>query len=397
MFGHWYLCVPMLCMGLSSAYAEEPPLSLQRVVEIARTRAPSTVIARLRTDEARGALTDARRRATRNPVLEADVGPRWSDGTSLDVQTSLAVPLDLGGRRSKRIAVVEADIRREELEALGVERQSVAAAVSAYYQLLHADRRAGLAAERVKLSEAAEVTARQRNRAGDVPEFEVNLARGEVSRAQSAVAAATSDQLRARGQLAAVLGRPVPGVVGELADRSMFEANAGPRPDLRVLAQEAELARAEATLARAERWPNLDLRITYEHERDADIVLGGIGIALPLFEYGQGDEARARARAKRAHAELQVRTDAVTTHVASARATYASAVAAVTILEQQAVPLSVENETAAAASYRAGKIDLGTLLLIRREALDTRREHLDRLLEASLAGIELWTAGNAKP
>lgn len=396
----WYLCVPILCLGVSSARADETSLTLQRVVELARTRAPSTVIARSRTDEARAALVGARRVATRNPMLEADVGPRWSDGTSLDVQTSFAVPLDLGGRRTKRIAVVNADIRREELEALSVQRQAIGAAVTAYYQVLHADRRAALATDRVKLAEAAEVTARQRNRAGDVAEFEVNLARGEVSRAQSGVAAAKSDQLRARGQLATVLGLPIAAadVVGELADRSMFERKVDTsvaRPDLRVLAQEAELARAESKLARAERWPNLDLRITYEHERDANIVLGGIGISIPLFEHGQGDEARASARAKRAEAELQLRTGLATTHVSSARETYVAAVAAVSILEQQAVPLSVENETAAAASYRAGKIDLGTLLLIRREALDTRREHLDRLLEAALAGIELWIAGSS--
>jgi len=122
-----------------------------------------------------------------------------------------------------------------------------------------------------------------------------------------------------------------------------------------------------------------------------------MGITLPIFDRGQGDVAVARAREKRAQIELDNKTQQLTTQLASARATYASAVAAAAILEGKAVPLSNENGTAAAASYRAGKIDINTLLLIRREALETRGEHLDRLLEAALAGVELWLARGANP
>jgi cobalt-zinc-cadmium efflux system outer membrane protein len=46
-------------------------------------------------------------------------------------------------------------------------------------------------------------------------------------------------------------------------------------------------------------------------------------------------------------------------------------------------------------SYRAGKMDLPAVLVVRREALDTRREYLDRLLEAALSGIDLAVATGA--
>ncbi|MFN0249672.1 MAG: TolC family protein [Kofleriaceae bacterium] len=372
-------------------------MSFSRVIELARTRAPSAVIARARIEESRSDLVGARRFATRNPVFEADVGPRRSgDGLSTDVQTSLSFPLDLGGRRDKRVAVVDAEIERERLEAQSVERTAVGAAVSAYYQALHADRRLSLAEDRVRLADAAEVTARQRMRAGDVAEFEVNLARGEVARAKSGVVVARGEQARARAQLAAVLGIPITPVVGDLADRRMLETAGGnARPDLRALAQEIEVSRAEVASARTERWPSLDLRVSYEHERDADIVLGGISIALPVFEHGQGEAARARARGKRAGAELAARTALASAEVESASQTSTAMIAAVRILELEAVPLSIENESAASASYRAGKIDLGALLVIRREALDTRREHLDRLLDAALAAVDLWIARGA--
>lgn len=396
--------VPIVVIGmLSSARADDAPLTLQRVVEIVRTRAPATVIARARTDEARAALVGARRLSTRNPVLQADAGPRWEDGRSTDLAAELSIPLDLGGRRSKRIAVADADVRRQQLEGDAAIRQTIAIALVAYYQVLHADRRLALAQERLVLAEASETTARQRQRAGDVAEFEVNLARGEVARARGGVASATSDVARARGELAVALAIDVgtlPRVAGDLGDRQFLEqaAPAGfARPDLQVLAEEANLAKAEAALARTERWPALDLRLTFERERDADVVLGGIAIVLPIFDRGQGDEARARARARRAGVELGVRTAAVSTEVASARTSYSSAIEAVRLLADQAVPLSLDNEAAAAASFRAGKIDFSTLLVIRREALDTRREHLDRLLEAALAGIDLWIAQGRTP
>ncbi len=400
MLARWLLSVPIVMVGVSSASAEETALTLPRVIELARTRAPAAVIARARVDEERSALVGARRLSTRNPVIGADVGPRWSDGTdgtSTDARASLSVPLDLGGRRGKRVAVAEADIGREQLEAQNTERVALGQAVVAYYEVLHADRTHALAEERVRLAEAAEQIARQRSRAGDVAEFEVDLARGEVARARSSIASAKSGQTRARARLAAILGLDSVSVVGDLADRKLLEVDtkAPVRADLRALAQEAELGKAEALLARAQRWPSLDFRVTYEQESDSKIGLAGISIELPFFDRGQGDEARARARTKRAELELQLRTTVATIEVTTALNTYASSIEAVGILETDAVPLSVKNQTAATASYAAGKIELGSLLVIRREALDTRREHIDRLRDAALAAVDLWIARGA--
>jgi cobalt-zinc-cadmium efflux system outer membrane protein len=400
MYRHLTWCLAIVCALAPPANADEPPWTLQRVVDAARTRAPATVIARAQTDEARALMVGARRLATRNPAITTELGPRWSDGTSTDARASVSMPLDLGGRRASRTAVAEAEITYSQLGADATERRAIATAVTAYYQVLYAERRIALAEERVRLAESAEKTAAQRLRAGDVAEFEVKLARGEIARARSLVAAVTSERLRARAQLAAALGVPlgeVP-VTGDLADRSRLEGRTttlAQRPDLRLLAQEAKLAEAEAKLARTERWPTMDLRLTIEHERDADMLLGAVTFSLPVFDRGQGEAARAAARAKRAQTELTAKTNVAGVQVSAANDSYAATVTAVRLIEEQALPLALENETAAGASYRSGKIDLGTLLLIRREALDTRREHLDRLLEAALAAVELWTASGA--
>ena len=53
-----------------------------------------------------------------------------------------------------------------------------------------------------------------------------------------------------------------------------------------------------------------------------------------------------------------------------------------------------ENARLAHEGYAAGKFDLSTTLLMRRDALEARREHLDRIHGALLAGAELWAALN---
>ena len=61
---------------------------------------------------------------------------------------------------------------------------------------------------------------------------------------------------------------------------------------------------------------------------------------------------------------------------------------AVTELERNALPGLDDNEALARRSYEAGHLSLAELLLIRREILETKSEHLSRLLEAAVAGVE---------
>ena len=66
-------------------------------------------------------------------------------------------------------------------------------------------------------------------------------------------------------------------------------------------------------------------------------------------------------------------------------------------LEQTALPALDDNESLALKSFEAGEIDLGELLLIRREILETRLAYLERLLDASLTRFELEAAAGALP
>lgn len=374
-------------------------VTLDDVIAIARRDAPAPRVARARVDEARSSLIGARLRSTENPVLETNVGPRFAAERSTDVNVSLLVPLTVGRARARRIDAAEAETEQAQFLADESLRGSRGDAVAAYFRVLHAQRRIALATERLALATEAEQIAKDREAAGDVAQFEVDLARGEVARARSAVASGNAILLRREADLRAQLGiggEQTINVEGKLEDWARLGVDAPERapsrPDVQALHSEIAIAEAEAALARTSKLPDFALRVAYAHEHDADIALVGVSFSLPVFNRGQGELGRARAREQRARLELAVREEAVSTEIAGARASYRAFVGALVPLEQEAIPAATENADKAADAYRAGKIDLAALLLIRREALETRMDHLDALLEASLAAVDLWVA-----
>lgn len=391
-----------LLLAASQALASEgAPLTLDDVIGLSRAQTPSVRVARARVREAEAGLVGARALQAENPTLGAALGPRWTGRRTTDIELGLSVPIELGGKRSRRIQVAESAATHEKYAAAETGRHAAGGAVAAYFQALHAERVLALAQERVALAEELARTAVARQQAGDIAPFEVNLAEAEIARASSQVASARAQVARARAELAATLGVESLGdrrLAGDLADRSRLDARSDAGEDLPgVKAARAgiALAAAERALADTGRWPELSLRVTYAQEEDAELVVGGFSVTLPIFERGQGARARARARQALAQVELEGAQRAAAAATEGARAAHASAVEAVEILQTKGQPKAIANEAMARESYRAGKIDLAALLLIRRDALDTRREYVDRLLEAALAAADLWVAVGA--
>ena len=402
----WYrLVLPALFLP-AVLYAQGPiaeSLTLSRVIELAGTNAQDVRIAMTRIAEEEGKLTGAQVRALENPKLEAAFGLRIGLDTTVDVDVGVEIPFERGGKRERRIAAARAGIQREKHAVEDARRQAITLAVGAYYRVLQAEERLRLAEERKALAEELFRVARERHQGGDAPLFDVNLAQAEMSRAKSAIASEKGLVARARAALAASLGLPSGGdlrVEGDLKDRSFFdtippEVSLEKRSDLLVALAEVDASRAGIALAEAQARPDIAFRAGYRHEEGNDIVQGGVSIPLPFFNPGNGPVQEARARSDRARIDAEVRKAAVSSEIEGARRSYAAAAESVRLLEKDGLPRQQENDALARESYRAGKINLATLLLVRRDALDTRREYLERLLEAAEAGVELAAAVGA--
>jgi outer membrane protein, heavy metal efflux system len=150
--------------------------------------------------------------------------------------------------------------------------------------------------------------------------------------------------------------------------------------------QEADAAvRLAATYAR----PEYGVGARYSREGSDRIVMGGITLTLPVFSSGQELRAVGAARATRLRAELDGARTRIGIEVRAAFDAYTRRVAAVRVLEADAIPGLDENERLTTRSFEVGQLGLPELLLIRREILDTRAQYLDALLAAALAKVDL--------
>jgi cobalt-zinc-cadmium efflux system outer membrane protein len=135
--------------------------------------------------------------------------------------------------------------------------------------------------------------------------------------------------------------------------------------------------------------PEYGVGVRYSREEGDRIVLGGMSVTLPMFSKGQEQRAVGAARVARLRAELDAARARVQLGVRTAFDAYTRRVSAVRLLEADAIPGLQDNERLATRSFEVGQLGLPELLLIRREILDTRFQHLDALLEAALARVDL--------
>jgi outer membrane protein, heavy metal efflux system len=373
-------------------------MTLDQALARARQRAPRVLAAQDQVREAQGRLTGASVLLQENPVVETMAGPRYSaGGDTTDYDVSIAQTLELGGRRAARIAGAQADVERETATSHNAVRQLLGDVSVAFTQ--------GLAAqERVRIAEASSHIAsellqsmQRRFDAGDVPILNVNLAKTSAARVRAELRSAQAALVSAKGELRILLDMTADEpftIVGDLKDRRRYQldsllARGGDRPELQALAAEIREAQAQAKLGAGFRWPTVAPTVSFKRDQGDRVVQGGLSFTLPLFNRGQELQAVGAARTSRLQRELDASRRAVTTEIHTAYEVYATQVTAVEELERDALPGLEENETLARRSFEEGEIGLPELLLIRREAFETKTVYVERLLDAAIAGVAI--------
>jgi cobalt-zinc-cadmium efflux system outer membrane protein len=312
--------------------------------------------------------------------------------------------LNRPGERRARIAAADATVLAGEAEARTALLNAEAEVARAFFQTLAAGQRERLAMDAESGARRAVEALQRRHELRDVALLDVNVGRGALARATAQLRAARADRLAAEGRLRALLSLDAAEPLrlsGDLRDQRRFALQAlldrvGERADVRSTRAGAQLAEAQAALDRSARWPRLSLGVAYEREEGADIGLLLLGVELPVFDRGQPGRASAEARARRLYLESESRSSAASATVRGAHASFQERVGAARVLEQ-ALPLLTQNEELARKSYEAGQLSLTEWLLVRREGLEARLEHVEQLLAAAEAGVELALAAGVSP
>lgn len=379
-------------------FGQNQTLTLDQALERARRRAPLILAAQDRIDEARGRLLGARILLRDNPVLEFSGGPRYRPGSDLvDAEVGLSQSFELGGRRRSRIAAAQADVEHETAASRNVVREVLRDVATAFWQAVAAADRVRSAQQADGIATELRESTQRRYQAGDVPVLDVNVARNASARTRVEVRAAEAEHTRSLGDLRIFLGmrsdEPL-SVEGVLATPDQFDLDqltgeALKRPDLEAIAAELRQAEAEIELGRGSAWPDLGLGFHYGRDEGSTIAKGSLTLSLPVFSRGQELRATGAARAIRLRRELEANRLAVANEVKTAFEVHQHRVEAAEELQKNAVQALEENETLARRSFEEGEINLLDLLLIRRDAFETRLIYLNQLLEAKLAAVDL--------
>ncbi len=387
----------LLCCAASAQ--SQTVLTVDRVLDLAERQNPDVLIARTRTEQARGVLETARVRLPANPEVDAFVGSRSdSSGTrSVESELSFLQRFELGGQRGYRIGAATAAATQRDLEIGATVLDAQRAALSAFYRAVHAQELRRLMDEAIRLAEDALRAAEARYQAGQTAVLDVNVARVELARATRDQLTAASRLEGALAELREVLALPArePLVVQaslrapDVPGLDVLLTRLSERPDLRALSTGIDQAEAELRLTRATRAPDLFAGFGWRRE-DAEPVAGvRFGLTLPLFQRQTGAITTAAGRVSEARAALEARRVALDARLHGTYARYQMAAQAADAITATAVPLITENEQLSRESYQAGKIGLLELLVIRRQGFAARGEALDAQLESTLTALEV--------
>lgn len=373
--------------------------------------------ARLEIDRARARLRQAGLRPNPTLDLEQQRGVLNSPGERVTT-VGVSVPLEIGGKRARRLDLAQAELEVAEAEVAERERRLAAEVRTAYVEALSAQRELDITEGLNRLDTQTVRVVEARVNEGDAAPLEVNLLRVELDRLRSRRALVEGRLQAALLKLKALAGIPLtePLKVREELAQPIFhdppatteaaiEIALRTRPDLRMARLMEEAAQAGFKLAKAQAVPDIIVSARYGTSQNSfdDTPIGfltdrdklfsvGVSIPLPLFNRNQGAKAEAATTITQTQRRREFVESVVRAEVSSALARYQAAQASLATFEQGVIARSNENIRAIRAAYDVGAFRVTDLIAEQRRLLDSQREYTEALAERYRALADLQSA-----
>lgn len=375
--------------------------------------------ARFEIDRARARLLQAGTRP--NPTFDVGIsnGNPVNNPGERGTSVGVSVPLELGGKRTRRIEVAQIEVAAAEAEFADRERRLAADVRIAYVEAVAARQELVLTDETLALDERLSGIVKTRVEQGDAAPLDARLLAVEIERLRSRRALLSGNLEVALTRLKLLVAWPVEGdlnlaaeagdAAADLPFQSAAEAMTAAlrdRPDLRTARLTETAAEAGLRLARAEGVPPASVSVGYSGDRSfpalpsplvstldqARFLKVGFSIGIPLFDRNQGGRAEAAAvvaqtRNRRIFAEQAVRAD-----VRIAFDRLVAARLAVGILKSGALDPAGENLATVRGAYDIGSFRITDVITEQRRFLDARREYVEALTELHRARVALDSA-----
>ena len=379
--------------------------------------------ARLDIERARARLSQAGLRP--NPTLdfEQTTGRFTGAAGESEVSVGLAVPLELGGKRRRRIELARAEFEAAGAEVADRERRLANDVRALYAEALASIRELGTLEELNNIDLQTTRFIQARVNEGETAPIELNQLRVEVERLRSRRALVEGRLQASLLKLKSLTGVPANELVrlrediaspGLAPPPTSLEAATDialrSRPDLKLARLNVEVAQAGLRLARSYAVPDVTAFTKYSQGRsvfddtpvgvltDRDkLVTFGVSVGIPIFNRNQGAKAEATAAIIQAERRLEFVEAIVRSEVQSAFARYEAARAAVSTFEQGVIPRSTENIRTIRAAYQIGAFSITDLLVEQRRLVDAQREFTEALAEQYRALADIQAAIGAVP
>jgi len=391
-------CVIALLFA-STASAQVVPgggsLTLQAAMDRAFSANPTIAAARLRGAIDLANLAVAQERLNPDATVEiAKETPKQAFG--------VAVPIELGGKRSKRIAVGEATIRAGEAEIAAIVAQVRNDVRRAYYGVFVADARLMLLNEMRDIAVRVRDTAQQRFEAGSAPRLEVMQAQLTLASAENEATAAQGNAVAARAQLNALLGQPLETVTslstavdagGPVTTETAITVAQTASTELLVIDRQIETQRARILLAQALRVPDVIPTATLTHEAQPEFTYGwraGLAVTLPLFTSHRAGVLVEQTALDQLNAQRQATLVRINGAVTSAAVTVRAQRQLYVRYRDEIIPQAQQVEQLAQESYQLGQTGIAALLQALQATRDARLRAIDAvsLFQNALADLE---------
>jgi len=319
---------------------------------------------------------------------------------------ALEQPVELGGKRGRRLDAARAASRVTAAELDDVRRQTAAQVKKAFTDTLVAEAALTLAGDNLRTLDEVERLQRIRAEKGDISELE--LTRIQVQRYAFERDAADARQAidAARIALRAAVGTdavaPDVTLSGDLDFRdvpldavTLRRRALDARPDLRAAEAARGRARADRDLARANAWSDITPRVAYERIGSASTYGVGVSVPLRIFDRNQGEIARTRAEIERVDALREAAAIQVLADVDAALSQVANQREKVVLLRDTYLPKAQRARDTVEYAYKRGGVSLLDFLDAQRTYRETSLEHLRTLgaywgalyqLEAAVGG-----------
>ena len=394
------LCLPLaLVLVTIIAHADETPLGLAGLVQLAIKNNPALAAQRYTVEAAEGRQQQAG--SMPNPRLELSNTSNsfLSNGGEYSRSIGLSQDIPVGGRLGAQEEVADAGLRLAIANLRQTEATLAGQVATSYYRLIVLKRQIATRDALIDVDQRLLDATTARMQAGEVSPLDVSTAELETERLKQQQALLRNQFDAELANLNQLLGQPArtplaladtlpadnaPGDLADLQQQALKE-----RADLQAAQFEGGQAQAQVSLARSERWEDWSVGVSSGQSR-LDVTgappqateheIGvTLSIPLPLWNRNKGNVAAALSQGQQADANVTALKLQIQNEVAIAFSQLQRLTEVVARYRDRLLPLSEKSIALAQQGYNQGQVSIVEVVTTERQHSEVEIAYLDAL------------------